>query len=115
MTEPKNSKLSPVSAADVHAAESALMSGRIERRDFMRIALLSGVGVSAASAMAGFAERAYANQLRLGAQQRGAEVGQRGVLGPGDAYYFESKTPHRFRNVGKTEAILVSANTPPSF
>ena len=37
------------------------------------------------------------------------------VLGPGDAYYFESKTPHRFRNVGKTEAILVSANTPPSF
>ena len=70
MTEPKNSKLSPVSAADVHAAESALMSGRIERRDFMRIALLSGVGVSAASAMAGFAERAYANQLRLGAQLR---------------------------------------------
>ena len=37
------------------------------------------------------------------------------VLGPGAAYYFESKTPHRFRNVGKTEAILVSANTPPSF
>ena len=30
------------------------------------------------------------------------------MLGPGDAYYFESKTPHRFRNVGKTEAILVS-------
>jgi transcriptional regulator with XRE-family HTH domain len=37
------------------------------------------------------------------------------VLGPGDAYYFESKTPHRFRNVGKTEAILVSANTPATF
>jgi mannose-6-phosphate isomerase-like protein (cupin superfamily) len=37
------------------------------------------------------------------------------VLGPGDAYYFESKSPHRFRNVGKTEAILVSANTPASF
>ena len=37
------------------------------------------------------------------------------ILGPGDAYYFESKTPHRFRNVGKTEAILVSANTPATF
>jgi mannose-6-phosphate isomerase-like protein (cupin superfamily) len=37
------------------------------------------------------------------------------VLGPGDAYYFESKTPHRFRNVGKTEAVLVSANTPATF
>jgi transcriptional regulator with XRE-family HTH domain len=37
------------------------------------------------------------------------------VLGPGEAYYFESRQPHRFRNVGRDEAILVSANTPPSF
>ena len=37
------------------------------------------------------------------------------VLGPGDAYYFESKSPHRFRNVGKQDAILVSANTPATF
>jgi mannose-6-phosphate isomerase-like protein (cupin superfamily) len=37
------------------------------------------------------------------------------ILGPGDAYYFESKTPHRFRNIGKAEAILVSANTPATF
>jgi mannose-6-phosphate isomerase-like protein (cupin superfamily) len=37
------------------------------------------------------------------------------VLGPGEAYYFESRTPHRFRNVGKEDAILVSANTPASF
>ena len=37
------------------------------------------------------------------------------VLGPGEAYYFESRQPHRFRNVGRVEAILVSANTPPSF
>ena len=37
------------------------------------------------------------------------------VLGPGDAYYFESTTPHRFRNVGDGEAVLVSANTPPTF
>jgi transcriptional regulator with XRE-family HTH domain len=37
------------------------------------------------------------------------------VLGPGEAYYFESRQPHRFRNVGRDEAILVSANTPPTF
>lgn len=37
------------------------------------------------------------------------------VLGPGEAYYFESRQPHRFRNVGSDEAIIVSANTPPTF
>ena len=37
------------------------------------------------------------------------------VLGPGDAYYFESRQPHRFRNVGEGDAVLVSANTPPTF
>jgi mannose-6-phosphate isomerase-like protein (cupin superfamily) len=38
---------------------------------------------------------------------------QRRVLGPGDAYYFESTIPHRFRNVGKTPSIIISACTPP--
>lgn len=37
------------------------------------------------------------------------------ILGPGGAYYFESRQPHRFRNVGNQEAILVSASTPPTF
>ncbi len=37
------------------------------------------------------------------------------VLGPGDAYLFDSKVPHRFRNVGRTPCILISACTPPSF
>jgi len=37
------------------------------------------------------------------------------VLGPGEAYYFESRQPHRFRIIGGDEAIIVSANTPPSF
>jgi transcriptional regulator with XRE-family HTH domain len=35
------------------------------------------------------------------------------VLGPGDAYLFSSRLPHRFRNVGDEEAVVVSANTPP--
>ncbi|MFN4290195.1 MAG: cupin domain-containing protein [Permianibacter sp.] len=37
------------------------------------------------------------------------------VLGPGDSYYFESKIPHRFRNVGDEPCEIVSANSPPSF
>lgn len=36
-------------------------------------------------------------------------------LGPGDAYLFNSRTPHRFRNPGKEDCVLVTACTPPSF
>lgn len=35
------------------------------------------------------------------------------VLGPGDGYLFSSRLPHKFRNVGEVEAVVVSANTPP--
>ncbi|TDP61250.1 cupin domain-containing protein [Roseateles toxinivorans] len=35
------------------------------------------------------------------------------VLGPGDGFLFSSRLPHRFRNVGDVEAVVVSANTPP--
>jgi transcriptional regulator with XRE-family HTH domain len=41
--------------------------------------------------------------------------GERRVLGPGDAYYFESRRPHRFRNVGAAACEVVSACTPPTF
>jgi len=40
--------------------------------------------------------------------------GERYLLGPGDAYYFESSRPHRCRNVGTEECELVSACNPPS-
>lgn len=43
-------------------------------------------------------------------------VGDRvAVLGPGDAYLFDSRLPHRFRNSGDDECIIVSACTPPTF
>jgi mannose-6-phosphate isomerase-like protein (cupin superfamily) len=35
-------------------------------------------------------------------------------LGPGDAYYFDSRLPHRFRNPGAGAVRLVSANAPPT-
>ena len=37
------------------------------------------------------------------------------VLGPGDAYYFASQLPHRFRNVGREPCEIISACTPPTF
>lgn len=37
------------------------------------------------------------------------------ILGPGDAYLFNSRTPHRFRNIDKKVCTLVTACTPPSF
>lgn len=40
---------------------------------------------------------------------------QRRILGPGEAYYFDSRTPHRFRNVGRTPCEVISACSPPSF
>lgn len=40
---------------------------------------------------------------------------ERRVLKAGDAYYFESHRPHRFRVVGDEEVVVVSACTPPSF
>jgi transcriptional regulator with XRE-family HTH domain len=37
------------------------------------------------------------------------------VLSAGDAYYFNSREPHRFRNVGTVLCTLVSSVSPPSF
>lgn len=37
------------------------------------------------------------------------------VLTAGDAYRFNSRQPHRFRNIGSDECVVVSACTPPSF
>jgi DNA-binding transcriptional MerR regulator/mannose-6-phosphate isomerase-like protein (cupin superfamily) len=34
---------------------------------------------------------------------------------PGDSLYFQSSTPHRWRNPGRTESWLLWINTPPTF
>ncbi|HEX9585409.1 MAG TPA: cupin domain-containing protein [Gammaproteobacteria bacterium] len=44
-------------------------------------------------------------EITVGDQQR--------ILGPGDAYYFDSRTPHRFRNIGAETCEIISACTPP--
>lgn len=36
------------------------------------------------------------------------------ILEAGDGYYFPSTQPHRFRNTGTTEALVISANNPPT-
>lgn len=37
------------------------------------------------------------------------------ILYKGDGYYFDSREPHRFRNVGGEVAEIVSAVTPPTY
>jgi transcriptional regulator with XRE-family HTH domain len=37
------------------------------------------------------------------------------LLKPGDSLYFESSTPHRWRNPGRSETCLLWVNTPPTF
>ena len=56
--------------------------------------------------------RLFEGQLRRGEIE--VTVGaQRSVLGPGDAYLFDSRAPHRFRNPGSIPARIISACTPP--
>lgn len=37
------------------------------------------------------------------------------ILGPGEGYLFDSRQPHRFRNVGTQTCKIISACTPPTF
>jgi transcriptional regulator with XRE-family HTH domain len=41
--------------------------------------------------------------------------GRSEVLQPGDAFYFPSELPHRWRNAGGASARMISACTPPTF
>ncbi|WP_319823938.1 cupin domain-containing protein [Thalassovita sp.] len=41
--------------------------------------------------------------------------GQARVLRAGDGYLFDSRLPHRFRNIGTADCVVISACTPPTF
>lgn len=41
--------------------------------------------------------------------------GERYRLKPGDSFYFESATPHRWKNPGRKETLVLWVNTPPTF
>src|SRR5450432_2637064 len=43
------------------------------------------------------------------------QSGEHYRLKPGDSLYFESSTPHRWKNPGRSEAWLLWINTPPTF
>ena len=51
----------------VLAAEDGLMQGRLERRDFLRVAAMAGIASTTAVSRAAFAQAARENQLQLGA------------------------------------------------
>lgn len=63
--------------------------------------LLTHEGEEAGVVIEGIIEITVADQIR--------------VLNPGDGYLFDSRLPHRFRNIGEARCIIVSACTPPSF
>lgn len=46
-------------------------------------------------------------ELTVGSQKR--------VLRAGDGYYFDSREPHRFRNVAEEKSEILSAITPPTY
>lgn len=65
-----------------------------------------------------------ADMLRHEAEESGIVIGgemeltvglQTRVLKAGDAYYFDSRIPHRFRNLGTKPCEVVSACSPPTF
>lgn len=63
--------------------------------------LLAHEGEEAGVVIEGIIEITVADQIR--------------VLNPGDGYLFDSRLPHRFRNIGEERCVIVSACTPPSF
>lgn len=63
--------------------------------------LLTHEGEEAGVVIEGIIEITVADQIR--------------VLNPGDGYLFDSRLPHRFRNIADTRCVIVSACTPPSF
>lgn len=63
--------------------------------------LLAHEGEEAGVVIEGIIEITVADQIR--------------VLNPGDGYLFDSRLPHRFRNIGDARCVIVSACTPPSF
>jgi len=40
---------------------------------------------------------------------------QKQLLQEGDGYYFDSRLPHRFRNVAEGKSEILSAVTPPTY
>jgi len=62
---------------------------------------LSHEGEEAGVVITGIIEISVADQVR--------------VLNPGDGYIFDSRLPHRFRNIGHAPCVIVSACTPPTF
>jgi transcriptional regulator with XRE-family HTH domain len=63
--------------------------------------MLSHEGEEAGIIISGFIEITVDDQVR--------------VLNPGEGYLFDSRLPHRFRNIGDQPCVIFSACTPPTF
>ena len=73
-----------------------------------------GVAAIAATGATMLTHRGEEGGLVISGQIEVTVGDQRRVLGPGDAYYFASAVPHRFRNRGRERCEIISASNPPT-
>ena len=73
-----------------------------------------GSRLRAVRKMHGLSQRAVACVVVRGSLEAVAG-GERRILAPGDAFYFDAGIPHRVRDTGSEACELVCAVTPPSF
>jgi transcriptional regulator with XRE-family HTH domain len=128
----------PMTLADFFSDELPGVASEVFYRADKLTEISNGAGISyrqIGSAKAGHALQILNETYAVGAdtglvmlQHEGEEGGvilsgrlevtvgeQTRVLSAGDAYYFNSRQPHRFRNVGDEDCKLVSSCSPPTF
>ncbi|UXN67179.1 cupin domain-containing protein (plasmid) [Phyllobacterium sp. A18/5-2] len=62
-----------------------------------------------------FAHAAQEAGMVIGGAVEVTVGGQKKILKKGDGYYFDSRLPHRFRNVSEEKSEILSAITPPTY
>jgi transcriptional regulator with XRE-family HTH domain len=128
----------PMTLADFFSDELPGVASEVFYRADKLTEISNGAGISyrqIGSAKAGHALQILNETYAIGAdtglimlQHEGEEGGvilsgrlevtvgeQTRVLSAGDAYYFNSRQPHRFRNIGNEICTLVSSCSPPTF
>jgi len=101
-----------VEIGKAHAISYRMIGINHPNRQLLMLHETYAVGADTGQAFAHSAQEAGvvtkgAVELTVGEQQR--------VLRPGDAYYFDSRLPHRFRNVADEKSEILSAVTPPTY
>ena len=109
----------PSKPASAGKSAAARYQNRVRHRRGEATPILNGVAKRRpwARVRATEAERARAQKaiVSRGAWLEVTVDGERKILGPGDAYMFQSSRPHRFKALRNERCVVVSACTPPTF